>query len=120
MSVKRGDTAENIHGAALHTVLVDERDIAVLDLDGHRNQHRVAGNFHKICQHIEGHEVDTDLVTDHLFQIFKLNRWRCLELGVLLEAVEFLAFCEGRGSDSKRFQPPWSSRLALDAKPIDS
>src|SRR5712691_3836801 len=48
LSGQRGYPAKDIDGATLHAIFVGKCDIAILHLDRDRNQHRVAGNFHKI------------------------------------------------------------------------
>ena len=85
-----GDPDENIHGAALHPVFVDKGNVAILDLDGHGNQHRVAGDPHKISAHIKRHQVDVDLVADHFFQIFEFHGGGFLQLVELFQTIKLL------------------------------
>src|SRR6266849_5917795 len=62
---ERRHAPEDIDGAALYSVLVLESDVAVLDLNRDGNQHRVTGNLQEVRPHIEGHQVDGDLMPDH-------------------------------------------------------
>ena len=73
-----------------HAVFVLEGDVAVLDLDRDRNQHGVAGDLHEVRAHVEGHQVDADLVADDFFQVLELDGRGGLQLGELLEAVKLL------------------------------
>src|SRR5580658_5208688 len=44
---ERSHAPEDVDRTALHTVLVLESDVAVLDLNGDWNQHRIAGHLHE-------------------------------------------------------------------------
>jgi len=46
--------------------------------------------FHEVGAHVEGHQIDAEFVADDFFQIFKLDGGSSLQLGKLLEAIEFL------------------------------
>src|SRR6266481_2559366 len=87
---KRRHTPEDIDGAAFHTVLVLERDVAVLYLNRDWNQHGVARNLHKVRSHIKGHQVDGDLVPDYFFQVLELYGRSRLQFGELFQTVKLL------------------------------
>ena len=88
LSGQRCGAAENVHRPALHPVFIHESDVAVLYLDRHRNQHCVIRYFDEIRAHIEWHQVNGHLVTDHFFQVLELYGRRRLQLGELLQPVE--------------------------------
>ena len=81
---------EDVYRSALYAVLVLESNVAVLYLQGHRNQHRIASHSHEVSPHIEGHQVHINLVAYHFFQVFELYcRWP-VQLRILFQTVEFL------------------------------
>ena len=92
--------AKNVDHTALHSVFVYESDVTVFQLHGEGNEHGIAGHFDKIRAHIKRHQVDADLMPDHFLQILELHRWRGLQLGELLQAVELFARIH-RGSRSR-------------------
>src|SRR5258708_19578967 len=70
---ERRHATEDIDGAALHAVLVLERDVALLDLNRDRNQHRIAGTLHEARSHTKTHKIDVDLVPHHSFHALDLT-----------------------------------------------
>ncbi len=86
-----GHATEDVDRAPLNAVLGDKGNVLVLHLQRDGNQHRVAGDLHVIGAHLEGHQVDVDLVADDLFQVLELDLGRRLDLGHHLQLVELFA-----------------------------
>src|ERR1035438_10807836 len=85
-----GDAAEDIDCAALDAVLILERDVAVLDLDGDGYQHGIAGDLHEVGPDVERHQVNADLMGNDFFQVLELDCGRGLQLGKLFQALELI------------------------------
>ncbi len=108
-----GDTSEDVDRAALNAVLGREGDVLVLDLQRHRNQHRVARHLHVIGADLKRHQVDVDLVADDLFQVLELDWRRRLHLGQHLQLVELL----GCSADPARGRH-WRRRDCIRIGPV--
>ena len=90
-----GDATEDVDRATLDAIFGDERDVLVLDLQGHGNEYGVSGHFDVVGTHLKGHEVDVDVVADHLFQILEFDWGGRVHLGQRFQFVELFAVLAG-------------------------